>query len=1707
MADPIRPGNNFAQYFDGYLQQKVATSPVQAGKAVAPNADFAAYFDQYEASKTAPVAAAPVEEASEQGVFSRLKSSFELGSASTQYASQAVSRELGAYLEETIGKWQDKARELAGLPPQELPAEQRAAQIRDTPGLFENQAQDRLTALQGFQQMQANDVTGVLSGLQYAMETVASSTPAMIPVLASGGFAAPIAMVIQAGQVNEELKARTDLTDKQRLAVSFGAGTAMASLDLLGITSIFGAAAPADIAKMALTKQLADHLSKKGLSNSAARILEAGIIEGSTEALQEAIQVTALEMSGGELQPGEIATRLREGFFGGLAAGTVLRTPMEFAYKPQDDAPVGQTAEEVGAKIDLGTLTESDLGVAAAPVPGSVDQVYSPINPVLKPASEASQVPPHTTADTGPVQQVPDQTATVAVPIIQKEELSVEKPAAEMVATQAPVVAVPNTTLAATDPGSENILPPTVLPQEFKPDVPQEQLPLSPMMQKTEDILDNALTGVGLSIADVQSSERMGKLALMIHKVLLNPNYAVKEKIPDRQLTKIASWLMDAGVPPELTYYVGHVLSHPKYRARNDSQLYETIGREIEAYSNLRFELDKVGLENTMLTFIAEPGRFGFYHYASQTIALNVRDANKTKEKGVSIGHEALHALKAVGAFNSELGARAWKILADYVDTLPDDIIQGKDQYSIDKYQEEKIAELYGQYNNVRNSKLALRRSGIPQVVIDAFEVLRKGFEVVKTWLDKYKPLKDFSRMQKPWHALEFIASGEIKKHYMPPGFAEAMETTARFERLASRVGGVQERASAKKTRQHADYYNYIVNYGWNVIQLAKKNTHIPWLQEYVEHASRWYNKKMAWLSRANETTAMWSNLGLKQQQHLAAMIFEIEEMIYRTPQEVSAGVVRKPTIQELTALMAKHQIGKPALAVYVKMRKDFDAILDELERITIRDAVRTLATSSLAQQLKTAQIHQEFNSIRNRPYFPHARFGNYTIVVTDSNGEKVYVENFHRDVTRNAARKSIEQQYPASAGFTVANSFVPQEAEIFKGLPPSFLEAIKNNLQLTPVQSAALEDLIIASSPTQAFKKKFVRQDMTPGYSKDALRSYADFFWHAANHIARLEFAPSLRGAIRSGDTDIEALTAQGVDTTKRVKMTDYLRVHLEQIMNPQVDWAALRSVGFLWWLGFNVKSALLNLTQVPLVTGPYLAAHFGDVKALAALTKTYTKVRSTYTRQTNWDKVYSPDEAAALQMGVEQGFLNESFAQQLAGIAEGSNLLRTRAGNRMHKTWLGFQQVAGVMFQTMEKVNRRVTFLAARDLALNNPKAKYLKQIQREYQIQLTDLIQNNGWTIEQATAFLAGKDAVRSTQFEYASWARPKFMQGRASAFFTFFMFTQNMLWFIQNSPGSTRYLLLLLASAGVMGLPGAEDLEALAKFIGRNLFGKEWNLEKELREMLVELTDAPPDLFIHGASRYGFGLEQLGDMTGIPLPATDLSGNLGMGSPMPVLSPLAQALGREGDFNDKLSHFTAEGIGATFGIGIGIARALSDTDANPRRWEQAMPAAAANISKAYRQWKDEAETMRGGAELIPYDRNNPEHMSELLMQGLGFRSTRASQAWDLVISKIEAAEFWSGRRSLLLSQFDLAKENGDIGDVQDVYAAMKRFNAQVPFNDLKLTQDTINRSRKQREAIRARREAGRPDAKYLTSVYKHLESIHPEIKQYQFEEPSP
>lgn len=910
------------------------------------------------------------------------------------------------------------------------------------------------------------------------------------------------------------------------------------------------------------------------------------------------------------------------------------------------------------------------------------------------------------------------------------------------------------------------------------------------------------------------------------------------------------------------------------------------------------------------------------------------------------------------------------------------------------------------------------------------------------------------------------------------------------------------------------DHFNTIVKWGWNVQQMAMKNRHISYLQSYVDAAQQWANEKNFWQSMANDSIRHWQALGKDRADRLGRVLFALDSMTYLKPGEA----IRQPTQKELEKIFAEHKMDAAMIQVYNEVKDSFTQMLARLEQVSIQQARRHVV-NPIAFELEKLKIAEEFRKLRAKPYFPHSRFGNYAIIVTsEKTGKAVYVE--HVETGGDLSWKEIRGKHPRSVmrmveelkkeygeGYQVAPARVPETVQVFQGMPPNIIQHIKEHLSgtLTEEDKVWMDTLSAKYAPSVSFRHRLVRRTNTPGYSQDAMRSYASYFWHGSNHMARITYGQEMKDVITEFGKDNSRRLRQGINVYKRGKMIEFLNDHVEAILNPKPDWAQLRSMAFTWYLGFMPASALLNFTQLPIVTLPYLSSRFGDAKAVVAMQKAAWQLRRSYTNPEEMAKRWNPLMARMIEVGLQQNFLEESMAMELAAVAEGGNFVRARYGSATQRSMAAMGQAAGWMFQGSEKINRRVTFISAVQLALANPDVKHLKELQGYRQREFADLVQKQGFTEAQARAFLAGKDAVERTQFEYGVHARPRFMRGRKGVIFTFYMFLQNMLFNVGNMPGRQRMLLTMFLMGGMMGLPGAEDIEELVEFAGRKLFGKRFKASEELRRYLLEVTGGPraADLLLHGTGREGFGIGKLGDLTGTPLPYFDMSGSVGMGSIVPGLGPMLNSDGAS--FEETLGQMTTDVAGASFGIGINIMKALNDSQLpmdDPKRWERAMPRALKSVIRGARYMPPDVEMAkitgqfiapegrertRGGNTVIAFDGNNAEHMAEIAMVMMGFQPTRLNRKWDDIIARAEVENYWQGRRSMLTGYFWQALATEDPEMKADVLAAIKRFNAEVPFQTMAITKDTLSRSVKTRTQIRAKAEAGLPTSKMYTPLH--------------------
>lgn len=904
----------------------------------------------------------------------------------------------------------------------------------------------------------------------------------------------------------------------------------------------------------------------------------------------------------------------------------------------------------------------------------------------------------------------------------------------------------------------------------------------------------------------------------------------------------------------------------------------------------------------------------------------------------------------------------------------------------------------------------------------------------------------------------------------------QAQPTSMEGEHLGSIVQrfGLQGR-EAKKLKANVDRFT-----GWSKIfltlrQVGWRNAHIKELHNYIDLVDQFKEMRSRVSIKFDEVARDWRWHGLERNKRLSAFIFDMDGMAYRSPQEVLQKVRRKPTKDEFFALVKKHGLDNADINLYSKIGKAFGYVLDEAERIGQQDIVRNIEDPT-EQQTALNKLKADYTLLRKAPYFPHMWFGRYSVIVKDAKGATVAMMTGQTKKEQQRLKVEAQKQFP---GMRISDGLLKDEEMSFIGMPGPLLRMLKSKLpKLTAEQLRTLNDLEHILSPSQSFSKRLLERKNVAGFSTDTLRVFANYGTSAANHLARMEFAEELLKTVDDMDADAHASMLEG---TRRQEIAAWLRGHFEYIMDPSDDYAKLRTAISLWFLGYNPKSALLNATQLAVTTGPFLHGVYGTIPATKMLARTFKDVQQWYMKE---NPQLPEHMIQAIEAAIQRGTLDETMAVELASLRNGSWTQNSLLDNKVGQA-LDFAASNSMwMFQTVEKFNRLVTFMAAYRLALQDPKNNKLDVIRETKQQEIQRVRAQHGWTEEQAVAYAAAVDAIHWTQFDYSKFNKPEFVRGGKGVLLTFQMFTQGMLFFLGNAPGAMQSFLMLAILGGAMGLPGAEDLEEMLKLVGKQMYGKDWNPERAIREYVASIVKGTPlerngpDIFVHGLSRSSFGLGLLGEELGMPIPKFDVSGSIGMGKLLPGFSETMKAL--SGDSRNATEQAFKSMGGAGFGVLYAMFQFMADNGSmtEAKKWEKIVPIAAKNMMKSYRLIAEGGERDKTGATIWKLDANDPVALMEGVGQALGFTPTGLKRTYDRISMEKETIQFWDAQKLMLVKDLDEGFRRGDDKLISKVLDKIARFNQEVPYVGKAIKSADLVKSLKARDKTRARTEAGLP-----------------------------
>jgi len=604
----------------------------------------------------------------------------------------------------------------------------------------------------------------------------------------------------------------------------------------------------------------------------------------------------------------------------------------------------------------------------------------------------------------------------------------------------------------------------------------------------------------------------------------------------------------------------------------------------------------------------------------------------------------------------------------------------------------------------------------------------------------------------------------------------------------------------------------------------------------------------------------------------------------------------------------------------------------------------------------KVEKIFVTGKNLKLAGYAPLMRFGKWTVtvqqidpttgnVLRDDEGKPMteYFGKFETEGEAISVRHQMEAKYKDRDDIKVKAGVDSQAAhELYAGISPETIALFGEAVGADEVTRKYYQ---MALSERSALKRRLERKG-TAGYSEDLPRVLSNFITSNGRFAAQRYYLRDLNNAIKyipqeKGDVKDEAM---------RLK---------QFVMNPNDPAAPVSSVMFAWFLGGSVAAALVNMTQPVMMTGPYLSQH-GVTTASKALAKAIPCAMGK-------KEITDAELKAALKRASQEGIVDAQeifhlYSVGAQGVASGlvNTLARLpgvggtiKAGSEDARARINaFLTLWGSMFSLAEGFNRKLTFVAAWEVAKTN----------------------------KEANPYAFAVRAVNETQGIYNKVNRPNWARNAAGR--VILTFKQFSLMYIEllsrmwkrGGPEGKRAALIMLAmlmlASGEEGLPFAQDLDDLIDTIGQ-MFGLDTNMRRNKRRLAHEILGKTlGDLFLYGVSAQ------------LPI---DLSGRLGLGNLIPgtgVLKPSDEQMrGRN----------VAEIFGPTAGMATQIGDAYdAATEGNPGKALQNLaPKAIKDLMAAAEMAKKGYATDAKGRKVVDVG------LEDVSSKAVGFNPTKVAQ----------------------------------------------------------------------------------------------------------------
>lgn len=647
------------------------------------------------------------------------------------------------------------------------------------------------------------------------------------------------------------------------------------------------------------------------------------------------------------------------------------------------------------------------------------------------------------------------------------------------------------------------------------------------------------------------------------------------------------------------------------------------------------------------------------------------------------------------------------------------------------------------------------------------------------------------------------------------------------------------------------------------------------------------------------------------------------------------------------------------ARTAYLQIRRSLDNDLIQIWR-----ALNELRESGSIDESTINEYRTSMGQIKN--YFPHMRYGRYYIQAIDAKGDVVYREHFNAPFGYQAAAKrklaEIEAKMPGLKLQTGKVEKLPEEVYSLP-IPIEALEAVmQKSIEMLPDAESkqALQKLlpqaVSDTLKTRGWGSHLIKRKNIAGFeTEDMKRVLWDYKAGLYGWLTKMSAARDF--------AKIMAAQKAHRDPVLWGAMREYVGDMLQNSDGIDRALNTVKSVAFMKYLGLNIKTAALNLTQnfisgIPrlgLETGgsswKWINAAMSDLVALASDKKNLTD-----------------NEIQLLKELYENGTTQANFIEEIKGQIGSNNFA---LGNKVLK-------IMGAPMGIAERFNRSSLALAAFRAAVNG-EVKNEKTLARYKQTAGTP------WDYE--TAKLFAEEIVDDAHFVYGKHNRPEMLRGPIGRFvataYTFRTFTHNLinLWSLflrSGGRGRAAFAKSFIASATIGGI-AAIPLYSTIMHIVRQAIGDD--PEEWLLDAIGKDNDLLRDVILYGVPAIaGFTL----------------------GGSFKMEVPIAERITLDKSITGQI----AAGFGEIVGIPWAMIEDIEGTIeslGSSNKWralEYFTPTAVANIQKAVRLSTEGHRAASGQPINLPGEKG-PRKLTrgETVGKALGFQPVSSSKAWEI------------------------------------------------------------------------------------------------------------